>query len=103
MNTTHIQKLTATLALTLCALAPAACARGADMSSIDSAEPGAAAQATEKTQAVALSLEQAERKLDVGREIPAAKAALEAVVRDPAATPDQRDQARIGLSRAIEA
>src|SRR5262245_60578863 len=99
MNTAHIRKLTASLTLTLCALAPAACGRGADMGSVDSTDPGA--PAAEKSQAVALSIEQAERKLDVGREIPAAKAALEAVLRDPSATPDQRDQAKLGLSRIL--
>lgn len=52
---------------------------------------------------VGVRIEQAERNLDVGRDVAGARAALEAVIADPAATPDQRDQARLSLSRALEA
>ena len=39
----------------------------------------------------------------MGRDVPAARAALEEVVRDPTTAPEQRDQARLALSRALEA
>ena len=51
----------------------------------------------------ALQLEQAERSLDVGRDAAGARASLEETLRDPAITPEQRDQAQLSLSRAIEA
>jgi hypothetical protein len=73
------------------------------MSSPDTEAQGAAAKSAESSSAIALRIEQAERKLDLGREIPAAREALSSVLKDPAATPDQRDQARLGLSRVLEA
>jgi hypothetical protein len=59
--------------------------------------------ATPRSQGSALRIEQAERSLDVGRDVPGARAALEEVLADPSITPEQRDEARLGLSRALEA
>jgi hypothetical protein len=53
-------------------------------------------------QAVALRLEQAERSLDVARDVPASIATLRGVPDDPASTLEQRDQARLALSQALE-
>src|SRR5690348_3841390 len=85
-----------TIALSLCV---AACASPAG--SPDLEEP--VATAAPRAQGAALRLEQAERSLDVGRDIAAARATLEEIVRDPTTTPEQRDQARLALSRALEA
>jgi hypothetical protein len=52
---------------------------------------------------VALRIEQAERKLDVGGDAVAARTQLEEAAADPAATAEQRDQARLALSHALEA
>ncbi len=46
-------------------------------------------------------LERALRSIDRSEDLEDAKAALESVVADPAATVEQRDEARLGLSRAL--
>ncbi len=69
--------------------------------STDPEEPAAAAAT--HSRGAALRLEQAERDLDVGRDVAGARAALEEVLADPTITPEQRDEARLGLSRALEA
>jgi hypothetical protein len=51
----------------------------------------------------ALRIEQALRLLDVGRDAAGAQAMLDEALHDPALTPDERDEATLGLSRAIEA
>jgi hypothetical protein len=79
----------------------AGCAGPIDPTSTDPEQPPPAA--APKGGGSALRLEQAERSLDVGRDVAGARAALEEVLADPAITPDQRDQARLGLSRALEA
>ena len=85
--------------LALAAALVAGCATAADAPATDLPEPTAAPRA----QGLALRLEQAERSLDVGRDVAGTRASLEEMLRDPAITPDQRDQARLALSRAIEA
>ncbi len=86
-------------AVALSALFLAGCV--AAPSASDPEEPApAAAPAGE---GVALRLEQAERSLDVGRDVPASTAVLQGVAGDPAATLDQRDAARLSLSQALEA
>jgi hypothetical protein len=64
-----------------------------------SASPGAAPASP----SAAVRLEQAERKLDVGGDAAAARAAIEEALRDGALSPEQRDQAKAALSRALEA
>jgi hypothetical protein len=59
------------------------------------AEPAAAADA-------AVRVEQAERALDVGRDLPGARAALEALLADKDAPVEVRDRAAMVLSRACE-
>src|SRR5580704_19639448 len=103
MNAIRIETLAIAAGLTLAALAAPACAQapdGADPQGVE--EPAPAARAAE-TGGAALRIEQAERSLDVGRDLPAARAALEEVVRDATTPPEQRDQARLALSRALEA
>jgi hypothetical protein len=78
----------------------AGCA-GAGDPGTDPEEP--AAPAAPRSQGTALQIERAGRSLDVGRDLAGARAALEQVLADPAITPEQRDEARLGLSRALEA
>jgi hypothetical protein len=85
--------------LALAAALAAGCAVPVDAPAADLPEPVAAP----KAQGVALRLEQAERSLDVGRDVAGARASLEEALRDPSMTLDQRDQARLALSRALEA
>lgn len=87
--------------LAAAALVAAGCANAVEGPSSDMEET--AATAAPQAQGVALRLEQAERSLDVGRDAAGALAAIEGVIADPAATPEQRDQARLALSRAHEA
>jgi hypothetical protein len=65
--------------------------------------PPASAPSEAAGSAVALRIEQAARSLDRGVDLKEARAALEDAARDPSATPDERDHARIELSRALEA
>lgn len=51
----------------------------------------------------AVRVEQAERALDVGRDVAGARAALEAVLADKGAPAEVRDRAALALSRACEA
>jgi hypothetical protein len=83
------------------AVLAAGCAATADVPSTDTEEPSVAA--APKTRGLSLRLEQAERSLDVGRDVAGARASLEGALADPAITPEQRDQARLDLSRALEA
>jgi hypothetical protein len=86
----------------VCAAALAAgCNAPVDTTTSEIDEP--IATAAPKAPALSLRLEQAERSLDLGRDVAGARAALEAILRDPAITPEQRDQARFALSRAHEA
>jgi hypothetical protein len=96
MNTTRIQTLA--IAATL-----VACASPGEPSAVEIDEPAAQAAAAPASPGVALRIEQAERDLDVGRDVAGARASLEAALADPAITPEQRDQARLALSRALEA
>lgn len=50
----------------------------------------------------AMRVEQAERALDLGRDLPNAKATLEAIAGDATAPADLRDRAAMSLSRACE-
>jgi hypothetical protein len=95
MNATRI----ATLALAAFATA---CAAPADPAASDPEAPPAAVDSTPAADGVALRLEHAQRNLDVGRDVAGARTALDEVVRDPSATGDQRDEARLALSRALE-
>ena len=54
------------------------------------------------TEGPAVRVEQAERALDVGRDIPGARATLAAVVADQSAPADVRERATFALSRAME-
>ncbi|APR85614.1 Hypothetical protein A7982_10963 [Minicystis rosea] len=87
------------LAATLGCASPGA----GESSEISSSELGPSAAGTTaagRGLSIAVRLEQAERNLDAGREAAAARTALEELLRDPAITPDQRDQARLALSQA---
>lgn len=98
-----------TLMLTFGLAAIAGCASpggdagGGDVASIDPAPPAVSAGAARKVAPAAVRVEQADRGLDVGREAAAAQRELQAVIDDPATAPDVRDQARLSLSRALEA
>lgn len=104
MNTyrsrTIISALSRALALTL---AGAASCTDASQSATPQASIEGAAAPRDEASAVALRLEQAERKLDTGRDLKDVKAALAAVLEGPDATPEQRDKARLAMSRALEA
>lgn len=103
MKTTRTHSIAAALSLGLCSLAPISCTEEIDPNPSAPAAPGAAAPSQESSAAVALRIEQAERKLDLGRDLPAAREALSLALKDPAATPALRDQAKLGLSRVAEA
>jgi hypothetical protein len=80
------------------------CAAPSDPASIDTGEAVAAATTSApRGEGPALRLEQAERSLDVGRDLTGARASLATLVADPTLTPEQRDEARLSLSRAVEA
>ncbi|MEZ4293947.1 MAG: AgmX/PglI C-terminal domain-containing protein [Polyangiaceae bacterium] len=96
MNTRH--------ALSLCLVSFAAlagCANPPDADTRDLEDPAGAAEA--QTVDAALRVEQAERAIDTGRDLAAARDALEAVVADKSAPEDVRDRASMSLSRACEA
>jgi hypothetical protein len=81
------------------------CATSSDEPEVEA--PSAVDEA-EKAEAQAVStlggrLEQALRAVDRGEDIEAARATFDAVIADRTATTDQRDEARLGLSRALEA
>ncbi|WP_437525511.1 AgmX/PglI C-terminal domain-containing protein [Sorangium sp. So ce726] len=101
MNTIHHRVAAAAIAAGLLSLA--AC-----MEEPETAAPGTEAHVdpgvgTDRRRDLSLAIEQAERRLDVGREIAAARQALSEVLADPAVTTEQRDQARLAMSRALEA
>src|SRR5215471_7584059 len=62
----------------------------------------AATAATAASHATSLRVEQASRQIDLGRDVAGARAALEALVRDPTTTGEERDQASLALSRALD-
>ncbi|WP_437670624.1 AgmX/PglI C-terminal domain-containing protein [Sorangium sp. So ce131] len=104
MNTIHHH--TAAAALILGMLAPAACVDGPTPGAPGA--PNGEAQADlsageDRRAAVALAIEQAERRIDTGRELGAARRSLDEALADPAAAPEQRDQARLAMSRLLEA
>lgn len=103
MNKDRTPSIAAAVLLTLGMLAPASCAQGPETRPVDTEAKGAAPSSAEALSPIALRIEQAERKLDLGREIPAAREALATALADPVATADQRDQAKLGLSRVLEA
>jgi hypothetical protein len=103
MKITRTHSIAAALSLCLCGLAPLSCAGEIDPNPAAPAAPAAAAPSQESAAAVALRIEQAERKLDLGRDLPEARQALSLALKDPAATPALRDQAKLGLSRVSEA
>jgi hypothetical protein len=80
----------------------AACSNGAETGELDPRRALPAAEAKPRATTVALTIEQAERALDVGRAPADAKKLLEGVVADPSATVEERDQATLALSRALE-
>jgi hypothetical protein len=82
------------------AVAPG-CANGAPDPG-DTAEVAQPAQAGERAASVALRIEQAERQLDLGRDVAAARAALSEIAADAAVSSEERDQATLALSRAHE-
>ncbi len=92
----HVSKFALALAV-----ASSGCVANQD-SPADGAEAPAATAAAAPPASLAQRLEQASRKVDVGD---GAKVAsdLAALRNDPAATPEQRDQASLDLSRALEA
>ena len=55
------------------------------------------------TEGPSVRVEQAERALDVGRDVAGARATLEAIVKDNAVPADVRERASFALSRAFEA
>lgn len=65
--------------------------------------PPESASAAVAPSSAALRIEQALRLLDAGRDAAGARAMLDEALRDPALTPDERDEATLGLSRALEA
>ncbi len=65
-------------------------------------EESAAEPASTAPSAVADRLERAVRAVDRQEDLPRAKAELEALITEPSATRDQKDEAALGLSRALE-
>jgi hypothetical protein len=103
MNAIRIETLAIAAGLTLAALAAPGCASDPDAAALGLDAPPAPATAAPASQGAALRIEQAERSLDVGRDVAGARASLEEVVRDPSTSPEQREQAKLALSRALEA
>lgn len=97
MNTTKIVSLVALTA------ALGGCANAIDTSSAEVQQPAETKAAAAPASGVALTIEQAESALDVGRDPVKARAMLETALRDPAATVEERDEATLALSRALEA
>jgi hypothetical protein len=85
--------------LALVATLGAGCASPAQQGPVDAQERAAAP----KSQGPELAVEEAERSLDVGRDVAGARRSLEAVLADPETAPEQRDEARLALSRAHDA
>src|SRR5262249_31880766 len=78
-------------------------AEGSDASSNAPTAATGAAAAPSTNKGIAVRIEEAERALDAGKDAAGARAKLDAVLADPEASPEQRDQATIALSRALEA
>ena len=55
-----------------------------------------------RVSAASLRIEQALRRIETGKELAEARTSLDEVVKDPAATTDERDEATLALSRALE-
>lgn len=93
----------------LSALVVSVCVAGCDTANDEQetdapgTQPEAAADAPAETAVapVAERLERALRALDRGEDIAGAKVALEAILADKAVTTEQRDEAKLGLSRAL--
>lgn len=96
MKSLHRSMMTALVSV----LALAGCANQPDVDTKDLEEHTAAAEPVVVDAAV--RVEQAERSLDVGRDVAGARATLEAVVADKSAPADVRDRAALSLSRALE-
>lgn len=94
------------IASALVALVPAivlaGCVNPPDADSRDLDEHTAAAAAEPAVADAAVRVEQAERALEVGRDVAAARATLAAVTGDKNAPPDVRERAAMSLSRACE-
>lgn len=81
------------------------CARGTEEAETEApgtTEDAAKGEGAAATPAVAERLERALRSVERGEKLDEARAALEAIILDKAATGDQRDEARLGLSRVLE-
>ncbi len=81
------------------------CARGSE--EVETEAPSTAEEAAKVEEqaaapAIAERLERSLRAVDRGEKLDEARAALEAIIADKAATGDQRDEARLGLSRIFE-
>ena len=90
-------------------VASVGCGKGADAGKADHGaapvETAVEAQAATPRKldgSASTRLETALRSLDRGTDIDGARRALESVISDESATPDEQDEARIGLSRARE-
>lgn len=93
--------IVATFAL-VAAVSAAACVQPADEGTRDLDEHTAAEPAAAVAADAAVQLEQAERALDVGRDVAGARAALAALVADKDTPADVRTRASMALSRAAE-
>jgi len=83
-------------------LALAGCLDQPDVDTRDFEDLPAAAAAPDAVGDAAVRVEQAERALDVGRDVTTARATLAAVAADKTAPADLRDRAALSLSRALE-
>lgn len=92
-------RTTATLAAVGALLAGAACAEGEGTEPTRTVDQPAVVTAAP---AIAERVEAAVRDIETGHDLDAARGVLEGVLADPAATGDQRDDARLGLSRCYE-
>ncbi len=93
------------ISLILAATALGGCGNARDLSDLRSTGPrsrAATSRASSGTSA-ALTIEQASQKLDLGKNVTAARAALERIVADPTTSADDHDRAALALSRAYQA
>lgn len=94
------------ITLVLASAALTACGNARDLSNdTRSAAPRsrAALSSTDARSSASLSIEQATRKLDLGRDVESVRATLEHIAADPAVGADDHDHAALALSRAYEA
>lgn len=101
MSTSGLQIIAATLTLNL--FAPISCVEAPDSAPSTEAPAAAEAASPHGGPEIALRIEQAERDLDAGRAIPAARQALSEVLAASTTTPEQRDRAKLAMSRVLEA